>query len=221
MIVAVVSDTILACHTGHSVSDPAGGILGAMADKPRILINGKDMFWSLVPLLALCALVLIASGNCSVGASKDVADSKLPPFDVVSALNADASQLPFPIRRPPTPAGWRPNSGSSDAIEGHRISTVGWLSSGGAYVQLSQTDAPEDVFVPYLGGSRGDFGDIAGTGTRQAGGRQWVTYETAEGKKFWITDLGAVRIAVLSRGSDADIETIASSVVAQAPLRMG
>ena len=64
-----------------------------MADKPRILNNGKDMFWSLVPLLALCALVAIASGNCSIGASKDVADSKLPPFDVVSALNADAAQL--------------------------------------------------------------------------------------------------------------------------------
>ena len=34
-----------------------------MADKPRILNNGKDMFWSLVPLLALCALVAIASAN--------------------------------------------------------------------------------------------------------------------------------------------------------------
>lgn len=193
-----------------------------MADKPRILNNGKDMFWSLVPLLALCALVAIASGNCSIGASKDVADSKLPPFDVVSALNADAAQLPFPIRRPPTPEGWRPNSGSSDAIEGHRVSTVGWLSSDGAYVQLSQSDAPEDVFVPYLGGgSGGDFADISGTGTRQAGGRQWVTYETSEGRRFWITDLGQVRIAVLSRGSDADIETIASSVVAQQPLQLG
>ncbi|MFE0752002.1 DUF4245 domain-containing protein [Gordonia sp. NPDC058843] len=192
-----------------------------MADKPRILISGKDMFWSLVPLLALCALVLIASGNCSVGASKDVADSKLPPFDVVNALNADASQLAFPIRRPPTPEGWRPNSGSSEATEGHRVSTVGWLSSGGAYVQLTQSDAPEDVLVPFLGSSGGDFDDIVGTGTRQAGGRQWVTYETSEGKKFWITDLGDVRIAVLSRGSDADIETIASSVVAQPPLRMG
>ena len=82
--------------------------------------------------------------------------------------------------------------------------------SDGAYVQLSQSDAPEDVFVPYLGGgSGGDFADISGTGTRQAGGRQWVTYETSEGKRFWITDLGEVRIAVLSRGSDADIETIA------------
>mgnify|MGYP002652014887 CR=1 FL=1 len=144
------------------------------------------------------------------------------PFDVVSALNADAAQLPFPIRRPSTPEGWRPNSGSSDAIEGHRVSTVGWLSSDGAYVQLSQSDAPEDVFVPYLGGgSGGDFADISGTGTRQAGGRQWVTYETSEGKRFWITDLGKVRIAVLSRGSDADIETIASSVVAQQPLQLG
>ncbi|WP_238422065.1 DUF4245 domain-containing protein [Gordonia sp. 'Campus'] len=188
-----------------------------MADKPRILINGKDMFWSLVPLLALCALVAIASGNCSVGVQKDPSDSKVPAFDVVTALQADARELPFPIRRPPTPDGWRPNSGTSDAIEGHRVSTVGWLSSGGAYVQLSQSDAPEDLLVPYLGGS--DFDDVVGTGTRQSGGRQWVTYETSEGKKFWITDMGNVRIAVLSRGPDADLDTIASSVVAQPPLR--
>ncbi|MBD0862028.1 DUF4245 domain-containing protein [Gordonia sp. zg691] len=189
-----------------------------MADKPRILINGKDMFWSLVPLVALCALVAIASGNCSVGVSNDPADGKVPRFDVVTALDTDARELPFPIRRPPTPEGWTPNSGSSDAIDGHRVSTVGYISSSKAYVQLTQTDAPEDVLVPYLGGSGAGFDDIVGTGTRQAGGRQWVTYETTEGKRFWITDLGDVRIAVLSRGSDADLDTIASSVVNQAPL---
>ncbi|GAB84400.1 DUF4245 domain-containing protein [Gordonia rubripertincta] len=189
-----------------------------MADKPRILINGKDMFWSLVPLLALIALVAIASGNCSVGLNQDPADSKVPAFDVVTALDADARQMPFPIRRPPTPEGWKPNSGSSDAIEGHRVSTVGWLSASGAYVQLSQTDASEDLLVPYLGGDDTKYGDVGATGTREAGGRQWVTYETAEGKKFWITDFGNVRVGVLSRGPDADIETIAASVATQQPL---
>ncbi|ATD70217.1 MULTISPECIES: DUF4245 domain-containing protein [Gordonia] len=189
-----------------------------MADKPRILINGKDMFWSLVPLIALCALVAIASGNCSVGLNQDPADSKVPAFDVVTALDADARQMPFPIRRPPTPEGWKPNSGSSDAIEGHRVSTVGWLSASKAYVQLSQTDASEDLLVPYLGGSGDEYADTTGTGTREAGGRQWVTYETSEGKKFWIADFGDVRIGVLSRGPDSDIETIASSVATQPPL---
>ncbi|MDS1112389.1 DUF4245 domain-containing protein [Gordonia westfalica] len=189
-----------------------------MADKPRILINGKDMFWSLVPLLALCALVAIASGNCSVGINQDPSNSKVPAFDVVTALDTDARQMPFPIRRPATPEGWKPNSGSSDAIESHRVSTVGWLSASGSYVQLSQTDAPEDLLVPYLGGSGTEYGDIAGTGTREAGGRQWVTYETSGGKRFWISDFGNVRIGVLSRGPDSDIETIAASVATQQPL---
>lgn len=189
-----------------------------MADKPRILNNGKDMFWSLVPLLALCAFVAIASGNCSVGLSQDPADSKVPPFNMVAALDADARQMPFPVRRPPTPEGWKPNSGRSDAVEGHRISTVGWLSSSEAYVQLTQSDAPEELLVGYLAGSDAGFDDVAGTGTRSAGGEQWVTYETGEGKRFWIADLGDVRIAVLGRGPDSDLDRIATSVVAQPPL---
>ena len=38
-----------------------------MAQKPRYLISGKDMIWSLIPLLAICAVVAMVSGNCSVG----------------------------------------------------------------------------------------------------------------------------------------------------------
>ena len=72
--------------------------------------------------------------------------------------------------------------------------------------------------MPYLGGSGTEYGDIAGTGTREAGGRQWVTYETSGGKRFWISDFGNVRIGVLSRGPDSDIETIAASVATQQPL---
>ncbi|MEO9328369.1 DUF4245 domain-containing protein [Gordonia aurantiaca] len=189
-----------------------------MADKPRILINGKDMFWTMVPLLALVALVAIASGNCSVGVDQEPSADKVAEFNVKAALEADAREMPFPVRMPPTPEGWKANSGSSPAIEGHRVSTVGWLSASGAYVQLSQTDAPEDVLVTYLAGDDTTLNDLTATGTRDLAGHKWVTYETAGDKRFWITDLGDVRIGVLTRGPVSDIETIGASVVEQRPL---
>ncbi|MFW0784416.1 DUF4245 domain-containing protein [Gordonia sp. CPCC 206044] len=184
-----------------------------MAGKPRILHSSKDMIWSLVPLLIICAVVAIASGNCSVGLTGQASDDQTPSFDVTHALAADARDLPFPIRRPATPEGWKPNSGSTQEVGGTRVSTVGWITDVGAYVQLSQTDATEDDLVGHLGD-----GAALGAGTKQVGGRDWVVYTTEDGKKFWITDLGDVRIAVLSRGPDDAMATIATAVLGQAPL---
>ena len=185
-----------------------------MAGKPRILISGKDMIWTLIPLLALCALVAVASGNCSVGLTGTASDDRTPAFDVENALLADARSLPFPIRRPATPEGWKPNSGSTVNLGAARASNVGWVASSGAYVQLTQSNATEEALVQNLGGD-----DVSsGTGMREIGGQKWVTYSTYEGKKFWIADLGDVRIAVLSVGPDSDLERIATATLAQAPL---
>ncbi|MGV9824377.1 MULTISPECIES: DUF4245 domain-containing protein [unclassified Gordonia (in: high G+C Gram-positive bacteria)] len=185
-----------------------------MASKPRIMIGGKDMIWTLIPLLAVCALVAIASQNCSVGLTGTASDDRTPAYDVHNGLAADARVMAFPIRRPPTPQGWKPNSGSTGEIAGKQSSNVGWITAPGAYLQLTQTDASEDALVGELGGD-----DVSsGTGVRQIGGHKWVTYSTYDGDKFWITDLGDVRIAVMSKGPDSDMETMAASVLAQQPL---
>ena len=58
----------------------------------------------------------------------------------------------------------------------------------------------------------------SGTGTKEIGGRTWVAYSTHDGNKFWITDLSDVRIAVMSRGPDSEMQQMAESVLAQEPL---
>lgn len=188
-----------------------------MAQKPRYLISGKDMIWSLIPLLAICAVVAMVSGNCSVGLTGGASDDRVPAFDVASSLKADAREMPFPVRLPATPAGWKPNSGSSPSLDGHRVSTAGWISGNGAYVQLTQSDATEDSLIGYLRGEE-DYDAVSANGTREVAGRTWVTYSTTGGKKFWVTDLGDVRIAVLSRGPDSDMEQLATAVLAADPL---
>lgn len=186
-----------------------------MAGKPRMFISGKDMIWSLIPLLAVCALVAIASGNCSIGLTGGASDDKTPTFDVRDALQADAHSMPFPIRRPPTPEGWKPNSGSTTRPDEQSVaSNVGWITSHGAYLQLTQSDASEDALVAQLGGD-----DVAaGSGIRDVGGHRWVVYSTHDGNKFWIADLGDVRIAVASKAPDDELKQIATSVLAQQPL---
>ncbi len=184
-----------------------------MAAKPRILHSSKDMIWSLVPLLVICAVVAIASGNCSVGLTGQASDDRTAAFDVEHALAADAAVMAFPIRRPVTPDGWKANSGSTQEVGGTRVSNVGWITDKGAYIQLSQTDAAEEDLVVHLGGL-----DALGDGTRQVAGQEWVVYTTDDDKKFWIADLGDVRVAILSRGPDEDMERLATAVLAQPPL---
>ncbi|MGC4934201.1 DUF4245 domain-containing protein [Gordonia sp. DT30] len=186
-----------------------------MAQKPRYLISGKDMIWSIIPLLVICAIVAIASGNCSVGLTGTAADDRTNPFDVQSALLADSQTMPFPIRKPPDPDGWKPNSGSRENVSGHVVSNVGWITGHGSYLQLTQTDASEDDLVDHLA----DGSHVAsGSGTRELGGHQWVTYSTTGDNKFWITDLGTARIAILSAGPDDDMAAMATSVLDQQPL---
>ncbi|GAC70491.1 DUF4245 domain-containing protein [Gordonia soli] len=184
-----------------------------MAGKPRILHSNKDMIWSLIPLLAVCALVVVASGNCSVGLTGGASDDRTPAFDVTTALRADARALPFPVRLPPTPEKWKPNSGSTQPVGGSFVSNAGWVTASGAYLQLSQSGGKEEDLVSSIAGDSRVFG----AGTREVGGRQWVTY-TGDGKKIWITDLGDVRIGLLSRGPDSEMEQLGSSVLAQQPL---
>lgn len=193
-----------------------------MAAKPRILNSSKDMIWSLIPLVVLCAFVAIVSQNCSVGLHGDASDDKTPRFEVTQALRADASTLAFPIRQPQLPASWKPNSGTTQPVGGSMSSNVGWVTDRGAYIQLSQTGASEDDLVVYLS-KRGDDDDsemtkLLGSGMKTIDGKNWVTYASGDTTKVWISNLGDVRLAVLSKGSDAEMTTLAKAVQSAPPL---
>ena len=187
-----------------------------MAAKPRILNNNKDMIWSLIPLLLLCAFIAVVSGNCSVGLTGGSGDDKVPAYDVANGLRADARSVTFPIRLPQTPADWKPNSGSTVALENTVVSNAGYITANGVYIQLSQTNATQDAVVGYLS----DDETLLGAGTRDVGGRKWVAYGKPDGgRTVWVTDLGDVRIGLKSnKAKDDDFSTLASAVLAASPL---
>ncbi len=187
--------------------------MARMADKPRILQDGRDMMWSLIPLAVLILIVAGVAGSCSWGFGSDANEKTVPHFDVSSGLHADAANMAFPIRDPKVPSGWQPNSGSTQDLDATVTSNVGWITDGGAYVQLTQTDAAEESLLRQLLGE-----EASGTGTRDVGGRTWVTYENADHKKAWIADFGDVRIAVKGAGKDESLQTLAAAVAAAQPI---
>ncbi|KQR97372.1 hypothetical protein ASG12_15655 [Williamsia sp. Leaf354] len=180
-----------------------------MAAKPRILTDHKDMIWSLIPLIAICAIIAVVSGNCSVGLTGGASDDKTPAYDVRAGLTANAASLPFPVRLPETPQGWKPNTGSTAGIDATSVSNTGYLTTDGAYMQLSQTNAPEDSLVGYL-----SPGQALGRGTITVGEKQWVQYRTDNDRSIWVANLGDVRIGLYSKGGDGDFTTMAMAVLA-------
>lgn len=178
------------------------------------------MIWSLIPLLLLCVFVVFASQNCSVGLQGDASDDRTPPFEVAAALRADAASMPFPIREPAVPSGWKPNSGTTQPVGGSTSSNVGWITDAGAYIQLTQTAATEESLIVFLSnrGTDSEQSKFLGSGTRDIDGKTWVAYQSGDETKAWITDLGTVRIAVMSKGPDADMATLARAVQSAQPL---
>ncbi|MGB3603729.1 MAG: DUF4245 domain-containing protein [Gordonia sp. (in: high G+C Gram-positive bacteria)] len=184
-----------------------------MAEKPRILQDGRDLVRTLIPLLLIALVVAGVSGSCSWGFGSSATNQNIPDFNVSAGLRADADTMPFPIRNPAVPADWKPNSGSTQEVGASVASNVGWITPDGIYVQLTQSGATEEQLV------RKTLGDTAnGEGVRQIADHQWVMYAGDEKRRTWIADMGDVRLAVVSRGNDADMETLAAAVTKAQPL---
>jgi hypothetical protein len=200
--------------------------------KPRLLQDGRDMFWSLAPLVLGCILLAGLVGMCSFepgGTNKGT----IPSYDATAALRADAQTLGFPIRLPQLPAGWQPNSGSRGGIQngrtdpstGQRLnavtSIVGYITPTGMYLSLTQSNADEDKLVGSIHPS------AYPTGTVDVAGTNWVVYQGAgqngaDAEPVWTARLtspaGATQIAITGAGSTDQFRTLATATQSQPPL---
>jgi hypothetical protein len=221
----------------HGPNAPDAGVAGEPTPaprppKPRLLQDGRDMFWSLVPLVIGCILLAGMVGMCSFQPGR-TNEGAIPPYDVAAALHADAATLGFPIRLPALPAGWQPNSGSRGGIEngrtdpstGQRLnaakSIVGYISPTGMYLSLTQSNADEEKLVASIHPAAFPTGavDVAGT--------NWIVYQAAgqsgsAGEPIWTTTLtspgGRTQIAITGAGSPEEFRTLASATQSQPPL---
>jgi uncharacterized protein DUF4245 len=197
------------------------------AAKPRLLQDGRDMFWSIAPLVAACIILAGMLGMCSF-APNGPSPGAPPDYDAPAALKADADALRFPIRVPALPEDWHSNSGSRAGIEGGRTdpsgqparavsSTVGYLAPSGKYLALTQSNADEDKLVASIDRN------MYPTGTQDVNGVQWVVYEgDGNAEPVWTTRLngptGPAQIAIKGAAGTNEYRTLAAAVQTQAPL---
>lgn len=201
--------------------------------KPRLLQDGRDMFWSIAPLVLACIVLAGVLGMCSFQASGP-GSGPAPSYDAPAALQADADALHIPIRLPQLPEGWQSNSGSRKGIEAGRTdpvsdqpvravsSVVGYLAPSGMYVSLTQSNADEAKLVTSINT------DAHPTGVEDVNGVTWVVYQGGEGENqpaepVWTTRLsgptGPAQIAITGAGSEDEFRTLATATQAAAPLR--
>ncbi|WP_083039362.1 MULTISPECIES: DUF4245 domain-containing protein [Mycolicibacter] len=198
---------------------------GPRPAKPRLLQDGRDMFWSIAPLVLACLLLAGLAGTCSFRPG-GMSAGPVPSYDAVAALNADAQTLGFPVRLPALPEGWQPNSGSRGSITdgrtdpaGQRLravtSRVGYVGPTGMYISLTQSNADEAALVESIRPG------LHPTGTEDVDGTRWVVYQ-GDGDPVWTTRLtgkaGAAQLAITGAGGAEQFRVLAGATQSQAPL---
>ncbi|OBH21432.1 DUF4245 domain-containing protein [Mycolicibacter terrae] len=193
--------------------------------KPRLLQDGRDMFWSIAPLVLACIVLAGLAGTCSFRPG-GMSAGPVPSYDAVAALNADAQTLGFPVRLPQLPEGWQPNSGSRDSItdgrsdpSGQRLravtSRVGYISPTGMYVSLTQSNADEAALVTAI------HPGLHPTGTEDVDGTRWVVYQ-GDGEPVWTTRLagtgGSAQLAITGAAGAEQFRVLAAATQSQPPL---
>ncbi|MUM15717.1 DUF4245 domain-containing protein [Mycobacterium sp. CBMA271] len=184
--------------------------------KPRLFQDGRDMFWSMAPLVVACIVLAGVLGMCSFAPNGPTL-GKPPTYDAHAALQADARQFPFPVREPSLPAGWQANSGGRGSIEAAPLSKVGYLSPSGAYLAVTQTSAPEEKLVAKLDNS------VVPSGPQDVDGVIWVKYEGGEGAEpVWVTRLATpapgTTVAISGAGRPEEFQTLARALHTAKPL---
>ncbi|MGC0362890.1 hypothetical protein ABH922_000874 [Rhodococcus sp. 27YEA15] len=185
------------------------------SDKPRILHDNKDMVWSLVPLVLFCIIIAGIASQCTFSPGGPT-QGPIPSVDIDSALKYDSRELGFPIRNPGVPDGWTPNSGSRAIIAGTGggdSSTVGFITTAGRYLQLTQSNAEEMPLVAHVAG-----GQRFATDVQQIGSHSWNVYGGDGVEPIWVTDIDGVRLLLTGAASEADFTTLATNVGEAEPL---
>jgi uncharacterized protein DUF4245 len=159
----------------------------------------------------LVAVVLLFAGmtrSCSFapgGPSVDPAAG--PSVDAPAQLRVLAGSMPFPLRVPAPPVGWRATTVDTARVgeTGARAVRTGYLTPAGHYMRLVQSDADElALLASEAQGTPVAAGPIVVTGTT------WVSY-TDTREPIRIATLDGVRLLITGSGTDDEFRTLATA----------
>lgn len=181
--------------------------------RPRGQQSARDVLLSMVPLVLIVLVVVGVAGMCSFSPGGPSIDPPaVPTVDATERLGRAAPAVPFPVRAPELPPGWRATSASVDRVgaepETPQAVRVGWRTPGGNYLRLSQSSAGEAELVAFETGQR-----AAPTGAVQAAGRTWVRYPGPRAEQAWVSDLGEVRLLITGSDTEEQFRTLAAATL--------
>lgn len=180
---------------------------------PRSSLTVRHMVSAVLVLVAMVLAVGGLTRGCSfspTGPSVDPAG--LPTVDAPAELRLQAARVPFPLRVPAVPAGWRSNSVSQDRVESGQAVRVGYLTPERRYLRVVQSDATEEALLAT------EAATAVGRGVVDVGGQTWVVYDDGTDEPIRIADVptpgaGSVRMLITGSGGEDDFRALAQAAV--------
>ncbi|ASO18445.1 hypothetical protein FHR81_002852 [Actinoalloteichus hoggarensis] len=177
----------------------------------RASLTGKDMVGSMLILAAIILLGAGLLGRCSFNPTgPDPADIPAPTVDVAAGLGRAVDRVDFPVRQPELPEDWQATTLRVNEIDpaGVQAVRIGWLTSDGSYLRLSQSDADEGTLVAYETRQA-----AVGQGMVSAAGHDWVHYLGERDETVWVTEVDGSRILLTGTATETDFQVMAEAVV--------
>ncbi|WP_075725563.1 DUF4245 domain-containing protein [Corynebacterium aquilae] len=182
--------------------------------KPRLFQDSRDILMSLLVIVVVMGIAVSFTGLCSFN-KDDKEFSPVQKVDAAQILSLEARSLPFPVRFPETPEGWTTINARRTMINSTPAVVVGYLTDTKGYVQVMQTDQPEDAVAK-------DFGDTPRDkdGQMNIDGVDFSHYPPAEKNDddLWIGHIDGATLAVSGVADTAALMEMAGRYTAATPL---
>lgn len=183
---------------------------------PRSALGMREMLGAIGVLLVIVAVLGGVSGSCSFSPGGPAVDSSAGPVvDAPAEITRLAPTVPYPVRVPAVPPGWRSNSVDQDLLdpadpERGRALRVGYLTPDGRYLRLLQSDGTEEaVLASETGGQQ-----VPGRGTVDVAGTTFVVYGGEDDEPIWVGELDGVRLLITGSAPEPDFRALAAAVAA-------
>jgi Protein of unknown function (DUF4245) len=181
-----------------------------LSKPPRSALTVRHMLAAVGVLVAVVLVLGFLSSGAGFTPAGPVADpSAVRVVDAPVKLRELAGSVPFALRVPATPAGWRSNSVGTDVVAGRKAVRVGYLTPSAGYLQLQQSDATEEALLLAIAGTR----PMPAQGAQDVAGTRWVVYGTRPAEPVWIADLKGVRLVLTGNATDDEFRTLATAVL--------
>ncbi|GGM69149.1 hypothetical protein GCM10012275_44450 [Longimycelium tulufanense] len=172
----------------------------------------RDIVMSLLFLLLIVFVMVGVTRGCSFSpGGPSVDQGVVPTVDPTAELHRAAKRVPFGVRQPELPAGWRANSAGVDRFgettpKAYAV-RVGWLSPSGHYLRLSQSNGAEADLVRFETGRQ-----ESSTSSVEVDGVRWTVYPGQRSERAWVTELDGHRVLVTGSGDEQEFRTLAGAV---------